>query len=210
MKAEKIAEFLEGKLFGDSEIEILRVASLNAARENEIAFVEQAENLSETNASALLVPENFDTETPIAFIKVENPKLAFAKISALLHPPKKRAPEIHPSAVISESAKIGKDVFIGAFCCVGDDSEIGDGTNLRAGAKVGDNVRVGDNCTFHPNVFIEDNCSIGDKVILHSGVCDRRGRFRLCARRRERLCKISADRNGDNRRQCGNRREHLH
>jgi UDP-3-O-[3-hydroxymyristoyl] glucosamine N-acyltransferase len=170
MKAEKIAEFLEGKLFGESDAEILRVASLDAARENDIAFFENAENVSETNASVLLVPENFDAEIPCAFIKVKNPKLAFAKISAELYPPKKREPEIHPSAVISESAKIGKDVFIGAFCCVGDDSEIGDGTNLRAGAKVGDNVRVGKNCTFHPNIFVEDNCTIGDNVILHSGV----------------------------------------
>ena len=66
--------------------------------------------------------------------------------------------------------RIGADVFIGAFCCVGENSEIGDGTNLRAGAKIGDNVRVGKNCVFHPNVFVEDNCTIGDNVILHSGV----------------------------------------
>ena len=170
MKTEKIAKLLEGKLFGDCKIEILRVASLDAAQENEIAFVEKAENVSETKASALLVPENFDAETSCAFIKVKNPKLAFAKIADKLHPPKKREPKIHPSAVISESAKIGKDVFIGAFCCVGDDSEIGDGTQLRAGAKVGDNVRVGKNCVLHPNVFVEDNCSIGNKVVLHSGV----------------------------------------
>ena len=155
---------------GESDTEILRVASLETARKGEIAFVEKAENVSETNASCLLVPENFDAEIPCPFIKVKNPKFAFAKIAAELHPPKKRAPEIHHSAVISESAKIGKDVFIGAFCCVGDDSEIGDGTQLRAGAKVGDNVRVGKNCVLHPNVFVEDNCTIGDKVILHSGV----------------------------------------
>lgn len=170
MKAGKIAEFLEGKLFGESDAEILRVASLDAAQENEIAFVEQAENVSETNASLLLVPENFDAEMSCALIKVKNPKLAFAKIAAELHPPKRREPEIHPSAVISKSAKIGKDVFIGAFCCVGDDSEIGDGTQLRAGAKIGDSVKIGNNCTFHPNVFIEDNCRVGNNVILHSGV----------------------------------------
>ena len=170
MKVKEIAEFLDGKLSGESDTEILRVANLESARKGEIAFVEKAENVSETNASCLLVPESFDAEIPCPFIKVKNPKLAFAKIARELHPPKKREPEIHHSAVISESAKIGKDVFVGAFCCVGDDSEIGDGTNLRAGAKVGDNVRVGKNCVLHPNVFVEDNCTIGDKVILHSGV----------------------------------------
>ena len=146
MKIKEIAEFLNAEFYSDSETEISRVASLETARKNEISFIEKTENLSETKASVLLVPENFDAEIPCAFIKVKNPKLAFAKIAAELHPPKKREPEIHPSAVISESAKIGKDVFIGAFCCVGDNSEIGDGTNLRAGAKVGDNVKVGKNC----------------------------------------------------------------
>ncbi len=170
MTIKEIAEFLNAEFNGDGEIEISRVAALESAQKGEISFVEKAENLSETKASVLLVPENFDAEIPCAFIKVKNPKLAFAKIAAELHPPKKREPEIHHSAVISESAKIGKDVFIGAFCCVGDNSEIGDGTNLRAGAKVGDNVKIGKYCVLHPNVFVEDNSQIGNNVILHSGV----------------------------------------
>jgi len=65
---------------------------------------------------------------------------------------------------------LGNDLFIGAFCCVGDGSQIGDATHLRAGAKVGDNVTIGKNCVLHPNVFVEDGCTIGDNVILHSGV----------------------------------------
>jgi UDP-3-O-[3-hydroxymyristoyl] glucosamine N-acyltransferase len=72
--------------------------------------------------------------------------------------------------VISDSARLGESLFVGAFVCIGDNSTIGDGTQLRAGAKVGDNVRIGTNCVLHPNVFIEDNCTIGDNVILHSGV----------------------------------------
>ncbi|CAN5329759.1 UDP-3-O-(3-hydroxymyristoyl)glucosamine N-acyltransferase [soil metagenome] len=173
MKIEKIAEFLDGKLIGDGKMEILRVAGLENAQTGEISFVENvenAENLVETKASCLLVPEDFDAKLPCPSIKIKNPKLAFAKIAEILHSPKKRPPEIHQTAVIAESAKIGSDVFIGAFCCVGENSQIGSGTNLRAGAKVGDDVRVGENCVLHPNVFIEDNCTIGDRIILHSGV----------------------------------------
>ena len=170
MKTKEIAELLGGKLNGGESVEISGAASLENAAAGEISFVEKAENLSETKASCLLVPEDFAAKIPCAFIAVKNPKLAFAKIAAELHPPKRREPEIHHSAVIAENAKLGKDVFIGAFCCVGENSEIGDGTNLRAGAKVGDNVKIGKNCVLHPNVFIEDNCTIGNNVILHSGV----------------------------------------
>ena len=172
MKIKKIAEFTGGKIIGSGETEILRAASLENAQTGEVSFVENAEkagNFLQTKASCLLVPEDFAAELPCSFIKVKNPKLAFAKIAEILHPPKKRQPKIHQSAVIAENAKIGGNVFIGAFCCVGENSEIGDGTNLRAGAKVGDNVLIGKNCVLHPNVFIEDNCTIGNNVILHSG-----------------------------------------
>ncbi len=170
MKIKEITEFLGGTVFGNSEVEILNVASLENAQTGEISFVENAENLLQTKATCLLVPEDFDAKLPCSFIRVKNPKLAFAKIAKILHPPKKRQPEIHQTAIIAETAKIGSEVFIGAFCCVGENSEIGDGTDLRAGAKVGDNVLVGENCVLHPNVFIEDNCTIGNNVILHSGV----------------------------------------
>jgi UDP-3-O-[3-hydroxymyristoyl] glucosamine N-acyltransferase len=165
----QLAEIVSGKLTGDGDQEIFRVASLEAAQKNEIAFVEKDETDIPTKASSLIVPENFSTKTSLSLIKVKNPKLAFAKIAAVLHPPKTRKPEIHPSAIIAESAKIGSGVFIGAFVCVGENSEIGDSTQIRAGVKVGDNVLVGKNCVIHPNVFLEENVSIGNNVILHSG-----------------------------------------
>jgi UDP-3-O-[3-hydroxymyristoyl] glucosamine N-acyltransferase len=103
-------------------------------------------------------------------ITVPDPKLAFARVAAILHPPKRRPAEIHHSAVIAENARLGSGVFIGAFTCVGENSIVGDNTQFRAGAKIGDNVRVGSNCVLHPNVFVEDGCTIGDNVILHAGV----------------------------------------
>jgi UDP-3-O-[3-hydroxymyristoyl] glucosamine N-acyltransferase len=171
MKLAEIAEFLQGQFDGDPAAEIYRAASIEAARPHEISFLEKVENLTNTDASCLIVPENFDAEISVSTIKVRNPKLAFAKIAALLHPPKKRGRFTHPSAVVAESAVLGKDLFIGAFVTIGENSEIGDGTQLRAGAKIGDNVRIGENCTIHPNVFIEDGCKIGRNTILHCGVC---------------------------------------
>ena len=170
MKTKKIAEFLEGNLIGNGELEISSLARLEIARADEISFVEKQETLAETKAGCLLVPENFESKLPGTLIQVKNPKLAFAKIAEILHPPKKPEKIIHQSAVIAENAKLGGNLFIGAFVCVGENSEIGDGTQLRAGAKIGDNVQIGKNCVLHPNVFVEDNCTIGNNVILHCGV----------------------------------------
>jgi UDP-3-O-[3-hydroxymyristoyl] glucosamine N-acyltransferase len=173
MNVEKIAELVNGNLTGSAETEISGVAALEFAQTGEISFIEKIDSPSQvfdTKASCLFVPEDFNAEIYCPIIRVKNPKLAFAKIAAKLHPSKTRVPEIHGSAVIAESAKIGKEVFIGAFVCIGENSGIGDGTQIRAGAKIGDEVKVGAGCVLHANVFIEDNCSIGNNVILHPGV----------------------------------------
>jgi UDP-3-O-[3-hydroxymyristoyl] glucosamine N-acyltransferase len=173
MNVEKIAEFLGGNLTGSRETEISSVAALEYAQTGEISFLEKTDSASrvfDTKASCLLVSEDFNAEVYCPVIRIKNPKLAFAKVAGILHPPKKRAPEIHKSAVVAESAKIGKNVFIGAFVCIGENSAIGDGTQIRAGAKIGDGVRLGKSCAIHPNVFIEDGCTLGDNVVLHAGV----------------------------------------
>jgi len=170
MRTGEIAELVHGQLIGDDSIEINGVASIKNASEADISFLEKPNADLKSNAACLLVPENFERADSLTIIKVKNPKLAFALVAEVLHPPKQRDPEIHPSAVISESADVALDAFIGAFTCVGDNSQIGEGSQLRAGAKVGDNVIIGRNCVLHPNVFVEDGCSIGDNVILHAGV----------------------------------------
>ncbi len=168
----ELASLVGGQIIGSGESEIKRVASLDAAQQGEIAYVED-ENFFESarvsQASCVIVPENSELSLP-SQIKVKNPKLAFALIAEVLHPPKQREPEIHQSAVIAETADIALQVFIGAFVCVGENSKIGSGTQIRAGAKIGDNVTVGSDCVIHPNVFLEDGVTIGDRVILHAGV----------------------------------------
>src|SRR3954470_20131277 len=169
MKTSEIADFIAGELLGRPDIEIVGIGSVESASVGELAFLEKNLPVS-TNASCVLVPNNYAYQMTACLISVENPKLAFAQVATLLHPPKVRPAELHRSAVMSETAKLGEDVFVGAFVCIGDGSNVGDGTQLRSGAKVGDNVTIGKKCILHPNVFIEDGCTIGDNVILHTGV----------------------------------------
>lgn len=170
MKTGEIAEFLGGELYGDREIEIERVADIASAQESELAFLDPKNARKNTGAGCVLLIEGTDKRAFRSAISVPDPKLAFAKVATLLHPSKIRDPEIHSSAMVSPDAKVGRDVFISAFVCVGEGSSIGDGTQIRAGAKIGDNVTLGQRCIIHPNVFVEDGCTIGNDVVLHSGV----------------------------------------
>ena len=59
---------------------------------------------------------------------------------------------IHQQALISDQAKIGKDVSIGAF------------------SIIEDNVVIGDGCTIANNVVIKENTILGCNNTIHTGV----------------------------------------
>src|SRR5687768_791063 len=107
MKTSEIAELVGGELHGDGEIEITSAAAIASASVGQIAFVEGKELPDNLNVSCLIVSADTDVPDVPAVIKVPRPKLAFALAAAALHPPKHREPSNHPTAIISESAKIG-------------------------------------------------------------------------------------------------------
>src|SRR5438132_708399 len=144
----ELAKRVGGTVIGDGTLVVHRIADLETAAEGDIAFVENEKffhEASESKASCIIVPAGADVNAPCR-IEVKNPKLAFALIAEVLHPPKRREFEIHSSAVIAENAKIAGNVFIGAFVCIGVNSAVGSGTQIRAGAKIGDKVTVGSDC----------------------------------------------------------------
>ena len=170
MLIKELLKIVGGELIGvenGENIDIIGVASFENAQYGEISFLEKTENITTTNASCVIVSQ--DVKLPCSVIKVKNPKLAFAKIAAVLHQPEQRKSGFHHSAILSDGVILGADVFIGAFCYLGENSEVGKETEIREGAKIGSNVLIGANCIIHPNVSIYDNTNIGNNVILHSG-----------------------------------------
>jgi UDP-3-O-[3-hydroxymyristoyl] glucosamine N-acyltransferase len=171
-KISELAQLVDAHIIGDGEVEVHSVASLEAATTGDIAYVDDVKFFAaakDTKASCVIVGTGSELDLPCQ-LQVKNPKLAFALVAEVLHPPKQRPPEIHSSAVIADTADVALEVFVGAFVCVGENSRGGSGTQVRAGAKIGDDVTIGTDCVIHPNVFIEDGVTIGDRVILHAGV----------------------------------------
>ncbi|WP_420935233.1 acyl-ACP--UDP-N-acetylglucosamine O-acyltransferase [Alteromonas sp. A081] len=94
---------------------------------------------------------------------------------------------IHPTAVISESATIGKNVTIGPFCVVDDNVTIGDGCILKSHVVVRGKTRIGKNNKFFQFSSIGEDCQdkkyagepteliIGDDNEFREGVTVHRG-----------------------------------
>jgi UDP-3-O-[3-hydroxymyristoyl] glucosamine N-acyltransferase len=168
----ELAAHVSGRVRGDGDVRIERVAALAGAGAGEIAFVEDKsllEGLKNSRASCVVVPEGAPVDAPCV-IEAARPKLAFALIAELLHPPKSFAPARHPTTIISDSAEVDESVYVGAHAFIGERTRVGRGTQIHAGVRVGDDVSIGSDCVLHPNVALYDRVTVGDRVILHAGV----------------------------------------
>lgn len=170
MKIEEIANFLDGNLIGDGEIEISGIASLSTAKSNDVTFLEKPESLNDSQiikASCVLVPIDFSAKLPCSYIQVSKPKLAFTKISEKLLPyiEKKGWNE---TAQIPENPDI-RASYIGAFVTIGEASRIGENTQIHDGVRIGRNVTIKKNTIVHPNCVIYNDVEIGNGCVIHGG-----------------------------------------
>ena len=76
---------------------------------------------------------------------------------------------IHPSAVISETAKIGENVFIGPNVTVCEGAQIADGAVIQGNNYVGRFVKIGRKAFLMPNSVVMDYCEIGENARLQPG-----------------------------------------
>ena len=175
MTVAKLARIVSGRVVGDGDTKIERIADLDNADLSEIAYVENDKLLSaaaESKASCLIVTAAIAEQLPDrTLIEVANPKLAFALIGDALHPPLRREPTIHPTAVVADTADVALTAYVGPNVSIGDYAHVGAYTRLEAGVVLGAHVTVGDDCVLHPNVVLYDGVTIGSRVILHAGVC---------------------------------------
>jgi len=61
---------------------------------------------------------------------------------------------IHPSAIVSDQAKLGAGNHIGPFAIIEDDVELGSNNVLHAGAVLRNGARLGDNNRLHENAVL--------------------------------------------------------
>lgn len=171
-KLSELNELVGGELLGNGDTEIHGVAGIKEAREGEITFVANpryVSHIGRTQASAIIIwTDSQYNGKPM--IQVENPYLAWAKIvEAFSTRQKKIGKGVHPTAIIGENVKIGKDAWIQAYAFIGDNVKIGDEAVISPFVYVGDNAQIGAHTFIYPTVTIREEVKIGERVIIHSG-----------------------------------------
>jgi len=169
--AREVAQYLGVELEGDPAAPISGVASPERASQEDLIYVDSWRHLGRAAASRalclLVKPEmNVSGKT---LLRAVNPKLALAKAAAWLLPPAPITQGVHPTAIVSSSARLGAGVGIGPYAVIEDGVEIGAGTEIAAFCFLGRGSRLGENCRLHPRVTLYAGVQLADRVVVHAG-----------------------------------------
>jgi UDP-3-O-[3-hydroxymyristoyl] glucosamine N-acyltransferase len=170
-----LADFLGAELVGavDPSVKITGLASLQSAGAGQLSFISRAsfhKYLDVTSATAVIVNKSVDGRaSKVPLLRVDNPYLAYARVSSLFDRGQNAASGIHPSAVVHQGATVAASSVIGPNVVVEAGATIGAATVIGAGTVIGANSTIGQNCLIHRNVTVYHDVVLGDRVVVHSG-----------------------------------------
>ena len=173
-KARQIAELIGGRVEGNEDAAVCTFAKIEEGREGAISFLSNPKYthyIYETKSTIVLVNEDLELEHPVSttLIRVKNAYEAVARLLQLYESMKPKKKGIDPTAIIAASAKVGQDVYIGAYAVIGEGTVVGDGTQIYPHVVIGDGVQMGKGCLIYPNVTIYQGCQVGNNVTIHAG-----------------------------------------
>lgn len=173
--ANQIAQYIEGSVEGDPDVKIFGFGRLEEATEGQIAFLanpKYEEYLYSTKASVIIVNETLELEKEISatLIRVKDAYSAFAMLLTEYEKIKRQnLSGIQQPVFIHATAKIGENVFIGAFSYIGENAVIADNVKIFPQVYIGEDVIIDSGTVLFPGVKIHHNCVVGKNVSIHAG-----------------------------------------
>ncbi len=172
----ELADYVHGKVVGDGQVVIDKVAAIDEAGPGAITFLAHRRYqpfLLASKASAVIVSpgivKSAAAQPGRGYLEATDPYLAFAKILQLFNPPARHNGQVSALACIDVSASIGEGVTVFPHVFVAARANVGRRTVLYPGVFLGAASEVGEDCVLHPNVVVRDGCRVGNRVILHAG-----------------------------------------
>jgi UDP-3-O-[3-hydroxymyristoyl] glucosamine N-acyltransferase len=141
---------------------IAGVASIKEATEDELSFCyyegeKGASLISHSKAGVILCKkalEGLIQQKPgMQVFYLDNPRLVFVQIMKQMYNKKPKV-GISSNTVISKTAKIGFDCYIGDYTVIGENCKIGDNTIISDRVSLVQNCSVGNDCIIQPGVTI--------------------------------------------------------
>lgn len=78
---------------------------------------------------------------------------------------------IHPSAIVSDNARLGQGIYVGPGAIVNAGAAVGDGCIINSGAIIEHDCRLGNFVHVAPGVVLSAGVTVGDRSHLGTGTC---------------------------------------
>ncbi len=174
--AEQIANMLNGKVEGNPSAEVHSLAKIEEGFEGALSFLSNTkyeEYIYTTASSVCIVNSTFVASKSLpgtlTLIRVDDAYSSFAKLLEMYDSMTKEEPRIEEPSFIHASAKVGDQVYIGAFAYIAENAEIGNNVAIYPNVTIGKGVKIGDGTIVYPGASIYRDCIIGKNCIIHSG-----------------------------------------
>ncbi len=167
-----LAELVGARCVGDPLTRITGLGSLAAASEGQISHLSSPAYrcyLCDSRASAVILTDADLHLWPGNALVVQQPYLAFARISQLFARLPELAQSVDPTARIAESARIDASAAIGPGVVVGTGVSIAANARIYANCVIGEDSVIGEATMLMPNVVCYPGVQIGARCVVHSG-----------------------------------------
>lgn len=172
--AQIIAGFLGGTVEGDPNTKVHTIAKIEEGFAGALSFLANPKYtpyIYSTESSIVLVNKDFVAEQSVkaTLVRVNNAYEAFASLLDLYAQSKQSKKGIEELSFIHNTAKLGENIYVGAFSYISENAIIGNNVKIYPQVFVGDKVKIGDNTVLNPGVVIYEECVIGSNCIIHAG-----------------------------------------
>ncbi|MGN6419929.1 MAG: UDP-3-O-(3-hydroxymyristoyl)glucosamine N-acyltransferase [Pseudobacter sp.] len=173
--AAQIAMIINGKVEGDPNAAVGSFGKIEEAKQGQLAFLanpKYEDHLYTTEATVIIISQTQELRQPVkgTLIRVEDAYTAFATLLTKYQEVMTQQMVGRQEPVyVAPTAKLGENLFLGAFCYIGEGVVLGNNVKIFPNAYIGDKVTIGDNTIVHPGVKIYHDCVIGKNVTIHAG-----------------------------------------
>ncbi len=173
-----VAEIAKARLVGKTDGVVCGICSNNEPRENCLTLFtgsskkQLRETLFGTKVTAVLVKEGNsfdDLKDSVTLLYVANPIAALVSILSHFVQFADSDGVINQTVEIHKSAKLGKNISIGAFSVIGEGAEIGDNVVIHPHVVIYPFAKVGSNSILHSGATIREYCEIGKFSLIQNG-----------------------------------------
>jgi UDP-3-O-[3-hydroxymyristoyl] glucosamine N-acyltransferase len=173
--AQQIADLLQGSVEGDSQVTVSNLAKIEEGEPGTLTFLanpKYEEFIYTTKSSVVVVNETFVATKPLnlSLVRVKDAYKSFAILLDTYNKILNNKTGLESPNFIATTAKIGENIYVGAFVYIGENAVIGNNVKLYPGVYIGDNVSIGDGSILFPGVKIYTDCKIGKECRIHAGV----------------------------------------